>query len=146
MFPHHVQELQVFHDAILMLSGYGQPVVGTYRNLLIPLQHLVTLKPLLMTLSRSGMMAWTLTLTRCSPTRSEPTICHMGDAPAAPGTDRGRTAITWRHWYRSPLPRYTMVGAVGESYFELHLYYMGVLGGLSLSLTLSHIAIWGSGC
>ena len=70
-FPRHVQELQAFNHAVPMLSGYGQPVVGIDRNLLIPLQDLVTLEPLVMTLSRSGMMAWTLTLTRCSPTRSE---------------------------------------------------------------------------
>ena len=48
MFPRHVQELQVFYDAILMLSGYGQPGVGIDRNLLIPLQHL---DPFMMALS-----------------------------------------------------------------------------------------------
>ena len=82
VFPHHVQELQVFHDAILTPSRYCQPVVGTYRNLLIPLQYLVTLEPLVMTLSRSGMMAWTLTLTRCRPTRSEPKIKSPGGCPS----------------------------------------------------------------
>ena len=34
----------------------------------------------------------------------EPTIYHLGDAPAAPGTDRGRAARTWRHGPRPPLP------------------------------------------
>ena len=56
--------------------------------------------------------------------------------------------MAWRHWYRLPLPRYTKVGAVGESYFEMHLYNMGVLGGLSLSHSLSHrnLGLWLLNC
>ena len=55
------------------------------------------------------------------------------------------TARTWRRGSRSPLPRYTRMQADCGLYFELHLYNMGFLGGLSHTHTNTHIAIGGSG-
>ena len=53
------------------------------------------------------------------------------------GRSIGGTARTWRYGSRPPLPRYTRMQADFGLYSDLHLYYMWVLGGLSLSLNLS---------
>ena len=53
--------------------------------------------------------------------------------------------MTWRHWSRSPLPRYAMVRAVGGLYSGMYLYNMWVLGGLShthISHTHLNLGLW----
>ena len=59
--------------------------------------------------------------------------CSWVASAASTGRSIGRTARTWRHGSRPPLPRYTRVQAVCGLYFELLLYNMGVLPPLSLS-------------
>ena len=117
-FPRHVQELQAFHDAMLVLSRYCQPVVGIDRNLLVPLQYLVALVPLVMALSCSGIMAWTLTRARCRPTKVRAYhLSHVGcpsctcDRPSEDGEDMeawapaatAEGAGSWRILFSFPL-------------------------------------------
>ena len=73
--------------------------------------------------------------------------CSRTIGAVSRGRSIGRTAMTWRHGYRSPLPRLTMVRAVGGLYSQSYLYYISVFSS-SLSLSLSLIAqsaICGSG-